>query len=139
VIVVLDSNVVVSGILRPFGKPAMILRLAADGRIRCAYDLRIIAEYRDVLNRPKFGFSKNQLTAFLDQIEEEGLAVAAAPLPIHLPDPDDEPFLEAALAARAEILVTGSKKHFPKGDYGGVKTGSPEEFLALWGHQIELD
>ncbi len=138
-IVVLDSNVVVSGILRPFGKSAMILRLAADGRIRCAYDLRTIAEYRDVLNRPKFGFSKSQVTAFLDQIEEEGLAVAAAPLPIYLPDPDDDPFLEAALAARAEILVTANKKHFPKGDYGGVKIRSPEEFLELWGHPIKLD
>ena len=135
-IVVLDSNVVVSGILRPFGKPAMILRLAADGRIRCAYDLRILSEYRDVLNRPKFGFSKNQVTAFLAQIEEEGQAVAAAPLPIRLPDPDDEPFLEVALAARAENLVTGNKRHFPKGDYGGVKIRSPEEFLEQWGRQI---
>jgi uncharacterized protein len=139
VIVVLDSNVVVSGILRPFGKPAMILRLAADGRVQCAYDLRILAEYRDALNRPKFGFSKNQVTAFLDQLVEEGLAVAAAPSPMRLPDPDDEPFLEVALAARAEILVTGNKKHFPKGDYGGVKIRSPEKFLELWAHQIERD
>lgn len=135
-IIVLDSNVIISGVLQPFGKPAMILRLVAAGRIRCAYDLRIMAEYKNVLNRPKFGFSKDQVNALLDQLQEEGLAVAAAPLPLRLPDPDDEPFLEVALAARAEILVTGDKKHFPKGDYRGVKIGSPGEFLELWGQKI---
>jgi predicted nucleic acid-binding protein len=69
-------------------------------------------------------------------MEEEGLAVAAAPLSIRLPDPDDQPFLEVALAARAEFLVTGNKKHFPQGDYGGVKIRAPGEFLELWGPTI---
>jgi uncharacterized protein len=136
VIIVLDTNVVVSGILRPFGKPAMILRLVAAGRIRCAYDLRLLTEYRNVLDRPKFGFSKTQVNAFLAQMEEEGLLVAAGPLSTRLPDPDDEPFLEVALAARAEVLVTGNKRHFPRGEYGGVKIDSPGEFLEQKGPEI---
>lgn len=135
-IIVLDSNVVVSGILQPFGKPAMILRLVAAGRIRCAYDLRLLTEYRNVLNRPKFGFSKTQVNAFLAQMEEEGLLVAAGPLSTRLPDPDDEPFLEVALAARAKVLVTGNKRHFPRREYGGVKIDSPGEFLEQWGPKI---
>lgn len=135
-IIVLDSNVVVSGILQPFGKPAMILRLVAAGRIRCAYDLRIMTEYRDVLTRPKFGFSESQVKNFLTQIEEEGLPVVAGPLAIRIPDPDDQPFLEIALAAGAEALVTGNKKHFPKGEYRRVKIVSPLEFLAQWGPKI---
>jgi putative PIN family toxin of toxin-antitoxin system len=133
VIIVLDTNVVVSGILQPFGKPAMILRLVTAGRIRCAYDLRLLTEYRNVLDRPKFGFSKTQVDAFLAPMEEEGLSVAAGPLSTRLPDPDDEPFLEVALAARAEVLVTGNKRHFPKGEYGRVKIDSPGEFLEHWG------
>jgi putative PIN family toxin of toxin-antitoxin system len=136
VIIVLDTNVVVSGILRPFGKPAMILRLVAAGRIRCAYDLRLLTEYRNVLDRPKFGFSKTQVNTFLAQMEEEGLLVAAGPLSTRLPDPNDEPFLEVALAARAEVLVTGNKRHFPRGEYGGVKIDSPGEFLEQRGPKI---
>ena len=135
-IIVLDSNVVVSGILQPFGKPAMILRLVAAGRIRCAYDLRIMTEYRNVLTRPKFGFSESQVKAFLTQMEEEGVPVVAGPLAIRIPDPDDQPFLEVALAAGVEALVTGNKKHFPKGEYGGVKIVSPLEFLEQWGPKI---
>jgi uncharacterized protein len=135
-IIVLDSNVVVSGILQPFGKPAMILRLVAAGRLQCAYDLRVMAEYRDVLTRPKFGFSENQVKAFLNQVEEEGLPVVALPLTIRIPDPDDQPFLEVALAAEAEALVTGNKKHFPKGAYRGIRIVSPLEFLERWGPQI---
>jgi putative PIN family toxin of toxin-antitoxin system len=136
VIIVLDTNVVVSGILRPFGKPAMILRLVAAGRIRCAYDLRLLTEYRNVLDRPKFGFSENQVKEFLTQMEEEGLPVVAGPLAIRIPDPDDHPFLEVALAAGAEALVTGNKKHFPKGEYRRVVIVSPLEFLEQWGPKI---
>jgi len=47
----------------------------------------------------------------------------------HLPDPDDEPFLEIALAAKAMAIVTGNKRHFPKREYEGVKILSPAEFL----------
>ncbi len=64
-------------------------------------------------------------------MEEEGLSVAAAPLKFRLPDPYDEPFLEVALAAKAEVLITGNKRHFPKKASGGVRILSPAEFLEL--------
>jgi predicted nucleic acid-binding protein len=50
-------------------------------------------------------------------------------LEIDLPDPDDEPFLEVAIAGRVEAIVTGNKRHFPKKDYKGVRILSPAEFL----------
>jgi uncharacterized protein len=57
--------------------------------------------------------------------------VSVKPLEIHLPDPDDEPFLEVASAGRVEAIVTGNKRHFPKKDYKGVTILSPTEFLEV--------
>ena len=94
-----------------------------------AYDLRILSEYRDVLGRPKFNFAQENVEEFLKQIEEEGLLVSVKPLKIHLPDPDDEPFLEVALSGGVKAIVTGNKRHFPKKEYGGVRILSPAEFL----------
>ena len=54
------------GILKPYSKAATILRLVADGAIQLAYDLRLLSEYRDVLNRPKFNFAKENVEGFLE-------------------------------------------------------------------------
>jgi putative PIN family toxin of toxin-antitoxin system len=130
-IIVLDTNVVISGILKPYSKAAAILRLIADGTIQLAYDLRLLLEYRDVLRRSKFNFAKEDVEAFLGQIEQEGIFVSVKPLKFHLPDPDDEPFLEVALAVRVKAIVTGNKRHFPKKEYEGTKILSPAEFLEV--------
>lgn len=135
-IVVLDTNVIVSGILRPYSKAASILRLVATGVITLAYDLRIFSEYRDVLNRPKFVFAKEEIDAFLDQVEKEGACVSVMPLKFRLPDPEDEPFLEAALAGKAKAIVTGNKRHFPKKEYEGIRILSPAEFLDAFGSEM---
>jgi putative PIN family toxin of toxin-antitoxin system len=130
-IVVLDTNGIVSGVLKPFSKAAAILLLVADGTIQLAYDLRLVSEYRDVLKRPRFKLAKEDVEVFLAQVEQDGLVVAVKPLKFRLQDPDDEPFLEVALAARAKAIVTGNKRHFPKREYEGVKILSPVEFLEL--------
>ncbi len=128
-IVVLDTNVLVSGILKPYSKAAAILRLVTEGTIRLAYDLRILSEDRNVLKRPKFNFAQENVEELLEQIEEEGLLVSAKPLRVHLSDPDDEPFLEVALSGSVKAIVTGNKRHFPGKEYEGVKILSPAEFL----------
>jgi putative PIN family toxin of toxin-antitoxin system len=127
--IVLDTNVIVAGILKPYSKAAAILRLVADGTLQLACDLRLLSEYRDVLGRSKFSFAKENIEAFLDQAEQEGVLVSVKPLAFHLPDPDDEPFLEVALSGGAKAIVTGNKRHFPRKDYEGVKILSPAEFL----------
>jgi len=129
-IIVLDTNVLISGILKPYSKAATILRLVTDGAIQLAYDLRILSEYRDVLKRSKFNFAQENVEGFLEQIEEDGLLVSVKPLKFRLPDPDDEPFLEVALSGAVEAIVTGNKRHFPRKEYEGVKILPPAEFLA---------
>jgi len=135
-IIVLDTNVIVSGILRPYSKAASILRLVATGAITLAYDLRIFSEYRDVLNRPKFTFAKEDIDAFLDQVEKEGVLVSVMPLKFRLPDPEDESFLEVALAGKATAIVTGNKRHFPKKECEGTRILSPAEFLEAFASEM---
>jgi putative PIN family toxin of toxin-antitoxin system len=135
-IIVLNTNVIISGILKPYGPSAAILRLVAEGAIQAAYDLRLLTEYRDVLTRAKFNFSQDPVDALLTQMEQEGVPVSCRPLNFPLPDPYDEPFLEVALAAKAMAIATGNKRHFPKGEYERIKIFSPAEFLKVVGKMI---
>ncbi|MEW6574499.1 MAG: putative toxin-antitoxin system toxin component, PIN family [Bacillota bacterium] len=129
--IALDTNVLVSGLLKGHSAAGTIVRLVAGGLVQVVYDARILTEYREVLARPKFGFEQALVKAILIQIEEEGVLVSAAPLPERLPDPDDEPFLEVARATGA-ILVTGNKRHFPPVARGRVTVMSPAEFIKFW-------
>ena len=126
--VVVDTNVLVSGLLSPF-KPPGIVGLIAAGRLRLCYDMRIIAEYDDVLRRPAFPFEAAEAAALLAQVRAGGEVAAGEPLKIRLPHPDDEPFLEVALSAQAEFLVTGNLRHFPHDRCHGVRVVSPREFM----------
>ena len=129
--IVLDTNVLVSGLLRPHGPPGAILRMLSAGHVRICYDARILAEYREVLLRPLFPFDVERVDALLDEMRAAGLLVASRPLETPLPDPDDEPFLEVGLAGGAECLVTGNRRHYPRRAAGGMPILSPAEFLDL--------
>lgn len=128
-LIVLDTNVLVSGLLKPFSAAGTILRLVAEGGIRVLYDARILAEYREVLQRPKFGFNPDSVEVLLAQIEADGVLITAEPVDIKaLPDPTDAPFLEIALAARVP-LVTGNKRHFPAFLTGDTPVLTPAELV----------
>ena len=126
---VVDTNVLVSGLLTPFGAPGVIVSLIAGGRLVLCYDARILAEYDDVLRRPVFAFEEENIASFLAQIQAHGEMVAPVPLSLGLRDEDDEPFLEVAAAARVEFLVTGNLRHFPEGGWNSTRIVSPREFL----------
>lgn len=133
--VVVDTNVLVSGLLSPFGPPGEIVRMIASGTLRVCLDARILTEYGEVLARPKFRFNPEQSQVLREQIKTEGLSVAGDPLPARLPDPTDEPFLEAAVAGEAECLITGNTKHFPSAKRQGAAVLSPSEFLDYFRNQ----
>lgn len=127
--VVVDTNVLVAGLLSPFGPPGEIVRMIASGALRLCFDARILTEYSEVLARPKFQFSAEQTQTLLEQIKMEGFSVAGTPLPAALPDSTDEPFLEAAIAGAVDCLITGNTKHFPPARRHGALVLSPSEFL----------
>jgi uncharacterized protein len=132
VILVLDTNVLVSGLLSPFGAPGELVRLVARGSLSLCYEARILAEYEEVLRRPAFPFTPAQVETLLEQIQAGGRWVEVNPLAIPLPDADDEIFLAAALAGQAQYLVTGNLKHYPARSLQGVRVVLPADFLNLY-------
>jgi putative PIN family toxin of toxin-antitoxin system len=130
--IVLDTNVLVAGLLSPFGPCGEIVRMVSSGEVMLCFDALILTEYSEVLYRPKFGFDKDKVATLLDHIEHRGHTVASSPLRHSLPDPDDEAFLKAAIAGKAECLVTGNASHFPSKLWQGRKVLSPSEFLTFY-------
>jgi putative PIN family toxin of toxin-antitoxin system len=130
--IVLDTNVLVGGLLSPFGPCAEIVRMISSGDLTLYFDSRILSEYGDVLRRSKFRFQIDKVVALLDHIEHRGQIVASSPLSDLLPDPGDQPFLEVAVAGQAVCLVTGNHAHFPPNLCQGVKVFSPSDFLTFY-------
>ena len=129
---VIDTNVIVSGLLNPYGIPAEILRLLLAGEIILIYDSRIISEYQEVLSRSKFQFIIENIKILVKEIEVTGSLVLPVSLKFSLPDPDDNMFLEAAIADEADCIITGNKSYFPKKLCSGIKVFSPSEFIVFY-------
>jgi len=130
--VVVDTNILVSGLISPYGTPSEILRMIVSGGIELCVDSRIISEYEEVLARPKFGFDKEETGLLLDYIKHASLIVTASPLKVRLSDPGDEPFAEVSVSGRADCLITGNVKHFPSRALKNIKVLTAEKFLAYY-------
>ena len=126
---VIDTNVVVSGLLVPYGPSAKVLNAVTDGRIRLVYDARILAEYRDVLHRPRLKLSTARIATFLEALQSQ-ILVTPQSIQAQGPDADDIIFVEAALATTDRTIVTGNLAHFPPEILNGVRVMSPAQAAA---------
>jgi len=129
VLVVLDTNVLISALITPFGNAARILDMVIRGDLRILYDDRVISEYREVLLRPKFGFAISDVDTLLDYFETEGIKITPSLINEPLVARDDIQFLEVAISGMADTLITGNKRHFKLKSRRRLKIMTPEEFL----------
>ena len=125
----IDTNVLVVGLLSRFDPLGVIVSLKAAGRLSLCCNAGILAEYAEVAHRPAFPFDAGAVIALTIQIEAGGVLASPRPLTKRLPDADDEPFLEVAVAARAEYVVPGNSAGFPPECRAGVGVVSPREFI----------
>ena len=133
-LIVLDSNILVSGLLNPFVSPARVVDQVTLNVVQVAYDDRIIAEYIDVLTRPAFGFPKKNVRDLVEHIKLSGIHVVAQALGLpENPDPGDLPFAEVAITARVDAVVAGNLSHFQYLEKRGVSVLSPSEFIETAG------
>lgn len=113
--VVIDTNILVSSLLSRHDSPAKIVGMVLRSEIVPCYDSRIITEYKNVLGRPKFGFSKTEISALIDWFEYSGFSVVAESIDEKFEDESDKKFYEVAKSCGA-ILITGNMKHYPIDD-----------------------
>ncbi len=130
--VVLDTNVLVSGLLIPGSHPARILLQFRDGDWRLAVSPAILEEYGRVLRRRKFGFPLEQVEAILAEIESRAMVVIPSRRFNAVPqDPQDNEFLDTAVEARADVLISGDAHLLGLESFRGISILSPARFLAL--------
>ena len=127
---VLDTNVLVSGMLTVDNPPGRIVDLLRAGKIQLQVDERIISEYEGVLSRPKFHrfFSMFEKDLIMDFIRADSEWHVCTKIVDGLPDPKDACFLEVAHESRVS-LVTGNGRHYPEELRSGVEVLSPREFV----------
>lgn len=125
--VVLDCNVIVSAARSPGGTCAEVVVETARQH-ELVTSAPIVREYRSVALRPRHAKYRDGLLALIAELERVATVVAPADAAFGLQDPDDEVYLQTALAGMA-TLVTGNTRHFPSSSYGSVDVRSPRRFL----------
>ena len=111
---VIDTNVVVSAVLKPDELQRTVFLLATTKPARWYVSGPIMEEYATVLARPELKIRKSLRLQFIQLIKNHTYSVTPSRLPQLTSDPDDNIFLECADAARADYLVTGNRRHFPR-------------------------
>ncbi len=117
---VIDTNVLVSAMLKWDSPPGNVMELVFSGTIIPLLNAPIVKEYREVLSRPKFHLTEDIIHNVMDEINRFGIYIDAEKLDISLPDPKDKIFYEVVMEERKAAdayLVTGNIKHFPAESY----------------------
>lgn len=133
---VLDSSVLHGAFFKPGGLPAMLLLRAREGAFVLYLSVYILDEITAVLSRDKaraLGATPERVARFRRDLAAVARLVTDLPDIQAVPtDPKDNPIVATAVAAKADYLVTGDRKHLlPLGEYQGVRIVTPRQFLDL--------
>jgi uncharacterized protein len=134
--VVLDTNILISALIWG-GLPAQLIQAAVDEKITLYTSPQLLSELREVINRPHLAarLLAKQSSAAQALMFYQGLAISVSPLntPRVVPtDADDDHVVAAAVAARANIIVSGDSDLLNLGAHQGIKILAPA--MAL--HQL---
>lgn len=131
--VVIDTNVVISAFLKTGSNPALIISLILENKIKLCLSKKIFSEYKGVLSRNKFNhLDKTNVKSLLSRLKKKSLLIKPSiPIDIIKDDPADNKFLECAIEAKADFLITGNIMHFPFKKFHNTYIITPKEFLIL--------
>ncbi len=140
--VVVDTNVVISSAISVDGNPAKIFKMVLLETIKNYTTTGILEEIRDVLNRPKIArrlslvernFIINNFGRFSEKIEPnlEFFEIKE--------DPDDNKFLECAVSAAVDYIISGDEHLLNVGEFRGIKIVNPADFIRLFDEQTKPD
>ena len=127
---VIDTNVLVSAMLKWDSVPGTVMNLIFDGPVIPLFNREILDEYKTVLSRPKFHLDNEIIENIISGITDKGVWMNAEKINIDMPDPKDVVFYEVVFKKRKTdeaYLVTGNIKHFPVEPY----VVTPREFIDI--------
>ncbi|MFA6329869.1 MAG: putative toxin-antitoxin system toxin component, PIN family [Candidatus Micrarchaeia archaeon] len=132
--VVLDTNVVVSGTFWS-GASFQVMRLVGDGEVRLVLSSEILCEYSEILSSEeilaKTSANRRLVEKIIRKISNRAIFVApTSKLRVVKDDPDDDKFIEAAVAGGAGFIVTQDKHLLKLVRYGEIEIVTPETFLS---------
>jgi uncharacterized protein len=127
--IVADTNVFVSGVFFT-GPPHQILQAWHDGTVELVVSKDVLREYERVGRRLAEEFPGVDLEPFLELVAASACFVEVKPLPKQVcSDPDDDKFLECALAARCRLVISGDNALVRVSGYRGISVSRPRAFV----------
>ena len=134
--IVLDTNVFVSALINPRGKPAQILNYVFESKVRLFTSPSIIEELERVLSYPKLvkrhGLEKQELKKFVsDLLSILSLVEGKKAIEVIAEDPADNNYLSCALDAKADFIVSGDIHLLNLREYEGIQIITPSQFLEM--------
>ena len=134
--VVIDANVFVSAILKPNSNPDKVIDLVKQGRITLALSPDILAEIRKVLLYPKIRkklkLTTKEIGEALAQIAQAAIITSGrVRLNAIESDPDDNRYLECAVEAQADFIISGDRHLKDLKNFQGIKIVNSATFIAF--------
>jgi len=133
---VLATNVIVSGIISDRGAPARIMDLWRQGTIELVTCKETLEELNRVLSSHRLAKYHQMKKSEIDRLvvllkKGSRFVVCQHEENISIEDPDDRVFIECALSAKADCIVSGDRHLLDVKEYRGVRILSPDEFIDL--------
>lgn len=132
---VVDTNVIMSGVIAPHGAPRRILEAWHAGQFTMVTSEDIIAEVTHVLRYPRicgrYNLTEDDIAAVVDSLSTDAEVVAGLYEVRRSADPTDDMFLACALEGRAEYIVSGDRHLLGIGSYHGVLIVTPRRFAMV--------
>lgn len=125
--VVLDTNVIVSGLLFG-GKPLQIIETVVEGKIEAYTSEGLLKELLEILGE-KFGLPKERLREIEESIRENFKIISPGTVIKVARDPDDNVVLQVALKSRADYLISGDNDLLVLKSFSSIPILTPGEFL----------
>ena len=133
-VIIMDTNVLFSGLYSSTGASFQILRLLDAGKIKPVISTTLLFEYEDVLKREQtvLNLSHKQVDTVLDNIcalsNFQEIYFLWRP---YLKDPKDDHVLEVAVASKTKIIVTHNLKDFKGVEKFGIQAITPGNYLEV--------
>lgn len=129
---VIDTNVIVSSLLKGTSIPGIIMDKVIHGPITPLLNEEILEEYEEVLLRNKFGFKEQDVKSLIGELKKKAIYLDRTESDEIFADPDDIVFYEIVMTARTAVdayLITGNSRHYPVKPY----VVTPREMLDIIG------